>query len=318
MGGFAMWAGFLGLVLSCLLLDFFVLGGNKDKKISLYSAAGWSVFWVILAFAFAGFIYWDNWVLSGAEIAKQKTQEFITGYLLEKSLSLDNLFVFLLIFQYFQVPAIYQRRVLLFGILTAIFLRVVMILGGAYVINHFHWVLYLFGAFLIFTGIKMIFIGSSNQDLSKNPLLVFLNRHLNVTKEHSGHRFFIRFQQKIYVTPLFLVFCMIELTDVIFALDSIPAIFAITKDPFIVFSSNIFAIMGLRALYFLLAGVAERFHFLKYGLGLVLIFVGCKMLIEKWVTVPSSITLSIVGTIVLLSMLISWMVPLKKWAKKNP
>jgi len=235
-----------------------------------------------------------------------KVGEFLTGYLIEKSLSVDNIFVFLMIFTFFAVPAEFQRRALVLGVIGAIVLRVIMILIGAWLVAKFHWVLYLFGAFLLITGVKMLVFADSKPDLNQNPLLKFIRKHLKLTDDFHGERFSIVKDGVRYFTPLFVVIAMIGITDVVFAVDSIPAIFAITEDPFIVMTSNIFAILGLRALYFLLADLASRFHLLSYGLALVLVFVGVKMLIVEWIKIPVFVSLGVVGAILLVAVLASW------------
>ena len=303
-----MWAVFIAFVLVMLALDLFVFGGRKAHKVSVKEAATWSIAWVSLALGFNALLWWYLTGTAGAEIANQKATEFLTGYVIEKSLSVDNVFVFLMIFSAFQVPAQYQRRVLLYGVLGAIVLRAIMILAGAWVVREFHWVLYLFGVFLIITGLRMLVMAEKTPDLEKNPVLRFARRNLRITDGFHGEKFSIRKNGVLYFTPLFLVLLMIEVTDVIFAVDSIPAIFAITTDPFIVFTSNIFAIMGLRALYFLLADVADRFHLLKYGLALLLVFIGGKMLASHWLHVPTEVSLLVIAVILLSSVVASLIV----------
>src|SRR3989338_7327434 len=255
-----MWAGFAAFVLVMLALDMFVLGGRVAHKVSAREAVGWSAAWVALALAFNAGLWWYLDGAVGREAANEKALEFFTGYLIEKALSVDNIFVFLMIFGYFAVPAEYQRRVLLYGVLGAIVMRAVMILAGVWLVSTFHWVLYLFGAFLVVTGAKMFLFAEHKPDLEKNPVLRWMRGHLKITTGFEGERFFTVRNGVRYATPLFLVLVLVEASDVVFALDSIPAIFAVTEDPFIVFTSNIFAILGLRALYFLLADVADRFH----------------------------------------------------------
>ncbi|MEW5891606.1 MAG: TerC family protein [Pseudomonadota bacterium] len=300
-----MWAGFIAFVLVMLALDLFVLGGKQAHKVSVKEAAAWSVAWVTLALAFNGLLWWWLDGTAGREVANAKALEFLTGYLIEKSLSVDNIFVFLMIFSYFAVPPEYQRRVLIYGVLGAIVMRAVMILAGAWVVSQFHWVIYLFGAFLVATGIKMLIFADKEPDLAKNPVLRWMRGHLRITDDYHGEKFSVMKDGVRWFTPLFLVVVLIEVTDLIFAVDSIPAIFAITTDPFIVFTSNIFAIMGLRALYFLLADIAGRFHLLKYGLAMVLVFVGVKMLIVDVYKVPIGIALGVVAIIIASSILAS-------------
>ena len=293
-----MWAGFVAFVLLMLAVDLWVFGGNKAHKVTLREAGAWSLGWFSLALAFNGGLWWYLNGTVGAEIAEQKSLEFLSGYLIEKALSVDNVFVFLLIFTAFQVKAEYQRRVLIYGVLGAIVMRAVMILAGAWVVKEFSWVLYLFGAFLLYTGVQMIRAVDDEPDVKNNPVLKFARRHLPVSEGDHGEKFFVKKDGKRYVTMLFLVLILIEVTDLVFAVDSIPAIFAITSDPFIVFTSNMFAILGLRALYFLLADIADRFHLLKYGLALVLCFIGLKMLLLPWIHIPVHISLSVVALLI--------------------
>lgn len=293
-----MWAVFIVFVLIMLVLDLFVFGGRKVHKVSVKEAALWSLAWFSLALAFNAGLWWYLSGAVGPEVADQKALEFFTGYLIEKSLSIDNVFVFLLIFTAFQIPAEYQRRVLIYGVLGAIIMRAIMILAGAWVVREYAWVLYIFGAFLVVTGMRMLVMAEKTPDLEQNPVLKFARRHLRITEDYHGEKFIVMKDGVRYFTPLFLVLIMVEVTDLVFAVDSIPAIFAITTDPFIVFTSNIFAIMGLRALYFLLADVAERFHLLKYGLAMVLTFIGAKMLIMPWYHVPVQASLAIVAVLI--------------------
>jgi len=307
-----MWGGFIVFVLGMLAFDMLVLGGRHSHKVTVKEALGWSIAWVMLALLFSGLLWWYLDHSIGREFANQKSLEFLSGYLIEKSLSVDNIFVFLVIFGYFAVPAEMQRRVLLYGVVGAIVMRAVMILLGAWLIAQFSWIMYLFGAFLVVTGIKMLIFADKESDLNDNPLLKFLRKHMRISNEYDGEKFFTMHNGVRYFTPLMLVLILIEVTDLIFAVDSIPAIFAITTDPFIVFTSNMFAIMGLRALYFLLADVADRFHYLKYGLALVLVFVGGKMLLAYWFHIPVMISLLVVGLILLASVLISLVLSRKK------
>ena len=300
-----MWAGFIVFVLAMLAVDIFALGGKNAHRVSVKEALGWSIVWVSLALLFNAGLWWYLDVNVGREVANTKALEFLSGYLIEKSLSVDNIFVFLMVFSYFAVPPEYQRRVLLYGILGALVMRAIMILLGVWLVTQFSWVLYVFGAFLVITGVKTLIFADHEPDLEKNPILRWLRGHLRITKDYEGERFFTIRNGVRYVTPLFLVLILIEATDLVFAVDSIPAIFAITTDPFIVFTSNIFAIMGLRALYFLLADMADRFHLLKYGLALVLIFVGGKMLAAYWFHLPVQYSLAIVGTIIFGSIVLS-------------
>ena len=300
-----MWAGFIAFVVLMLALDLFVFGGNKAHKVGVKEAAIWSLVWVSMAMLFNGGLWWYLNGTAGPEIANQKALEFFSGYLIEKALSVDNVFVFLLIFSAFQVPIQYQRRVLIYGVFGAIVMRAVMILAGAWVVSEFSWVLYLFGAFLLVTGVRMLVAADSEPDVANNPVLRFARRHLRVADGEHGEKFMVMKGGLRYVTPLFLVLILIEVTDLIFAVDSIPAIFAITTDPFIVFTSNLFAILGLRALYFLLVDVADRFHLLKFGLAMVLVFIGAKMLIMPWYHVPVEASLLVVAVLIVSSCLAS-------------
>ncbi|OYY45077.1 MAG: hypothetical protein B7Y56_08005 [Gallionellales bacterium 35-53-114] len=300
-----MWGAFIGFVLIMLVLDLFVFGGSKAHKVSVKEAASWSLAWVSMALLFNAGLWWYLSGTAGQEIADRKALEFLTGYLIEKSLSVDNVFIFLLIFSSFHVAAEYQRRVLIYGVLGAIVLRAIMILAGAWVVQEFSWVLYIFGVFLLITGMRMLVMAEKKPDLEKNPVLKFARRHLRISADNHGEKFMVMKNGVLYFTPLFLVLILIEVSDLVFAVDSIPAIFAITTDPFIVFTSNIFAIMGLRALYFLLADVADRFHLLKYGLAMVLSFIGTKMLIAPWYHVPVAASLIIVTVLIAASVVAS-------------
>lgn len=287
---------FFTAVLLMVAVDMFSLRKNGSHKVGIKEALAWSGLWVAVSCLFAGWLYIElaGNPVYGATVAKEKVLEFFTGYILEKSLAVDNIFVFLMIFGYFKVAPKYQHRVLLYGVLGALVLRAVMIFIGAALVRQFEWILYLFGAFLLYTGIRMMKSEEDEEDLSGNRLLGVVKKIIPVGSEFHGDKFFTIENGKKIATPLFLVLIMIELSDVIFAVDSIPAVFAVTTDPFIVLTSNIFAVLGLRAMYFLLADVAERFVFLKYGLAFVLSFIGLKMLMMHWVHIPISISLSVV------------------------
>ncbi len=304
-GSWWMWVGFIVFVLAMLAVDLFLLGGKIAHKVSFKEALSWSIAWVSMALIFNALLWWYLDGQMGRDIANQKALEFFTGYLIEKSLAVDNVFVWMMIFSYFAVPAEYQRRVLLYGVLGAIVMRAAMILLGAALIVKYHWILYFFGLFLLVSGIKMFYFANEKIDLKNNLLLAWMRRHMNIANEYLGEKFFIIKKGIHYATPMFLVLVLIEFTDLVFAVDSIPAIFAITKDPFIVFTSNIFAILGLRAMYFLLADVAPRFYLLKYGLALVLIFIGVKMLIVDLYKIPIVLALGVVATIIIVSIILS-------------
>jgi tellurite resistance protein TerC len=303
-----MWVGFAIFVLIALAVDLVVLDKKKGQRVTPREAIIWSLIWVALSFVFAGLLWMYLDDTYSREFATQKTTEFLTGYLIEKSLSVDNIFVFLMIFTFFAVPSHYQRRALVIGVIGAIVLRVIMILIGAWLVAKFHWILYVFGAFLLLTGIKMLVFADAKPDLNQNPLLKWLRKHVKLTNEFDGEKFSVMKNGVRFFTPLFVVVVMIGITDIVFAVDSIPAIFAVTTDPFIVMTSNIFAILGLRALYFLLADLADRFHLLSYGLALVLVFVGTKMLIVDFYKIPIFVSLGVVGTILATSMLLSWFI----------
>lgn len=300
-----MWAGFAGIILLLLLVDLIFVGGGKQHKVSLKEAALWSVVWVSVALLFNFAIWWYLDVNSGREIANEKALEFLTGYLIEKALAVDNVFVWLMLFSYFAIPSELQRRVLLFGVLGAIIMRTGMVFAGSWLITQFHWVLYIFGAFLLVTGAKMLWLADKDPDLNKNPLLRWIRNHFPITDKLHGEQFFVYQNGIRYLTPLFVVLILVEISDLIFAVDSIPAIFAVTTDPFIVLTSNIFAIMGLRAMYFLLADFADRFAFLKYGLAVILIFIGTKMLLIDLVKIPIGYSLGTVALILISSVILS-------------
>ncbi len=298
-----LWIIFNILVLGMLALDLLVFH-RKAHAVSLREALAWSCVWVSLALLFALGVYF----VRGGE----KALEFLTGYVIEWSLSVDNLFVFLVIFSYFAVPPIYQHRVLFWGILGALVLRAIFIATGTALLTNFHWMIYVFGGFLVFTGIKLLFASEEKIEPEKNPAVRLVRRFINVTPDYQGQRFFIRKDGTLWATPLLLVLVVVETTDVIFAVDSIPAIFAITLDPFIVYTSNVFAILGLRALFFLLAGVMDMFRYLKVGLSFVLCFIGAKMMLVDFYKIPIGISLGVVAGILGISILASFFVRPKR------
>jgi len=301
-----LWATFVGIVLASLFVDFVVLKKQGAHDIGVKEAFNWSVVWITLSLLFNGLFWWAVKDSTGStEIANTKSLEFLTGYLIEKSLAVDNIFVFLMIFTYFSVPTEFQKRVLMIGIIGAIVLRTVMILVGAWLLAEFHWILYVFGAFLILTGVKMWWAAGKEPSLDDNPALKLLRKLVPVSKNYDGENFWTVENGRRIATPLFMVICLIALTDVIFAVDSIPAIFAITSDPFIVLTSNVFAILGLRAMYFLLAAVANKFHLLNYGLAVVLMFIGTKMCLVDIYKIPVLFSLGVVVCILALTMLLS-------------
>jgi tellurite resistance protein TerC len=303
-GTWWMWAGFLAIVLVMLAIDLFLVGGGKQHKVSFREAATWSLIWVSVSFMFAAVLWWHLDGSVGREVANQKSLEFVTGYLIEKSLAIDNVFVWLMLFSFFGIPLELQKRVLALGVLGAIVMRTVMIFAGAWLITQFHWMLYLFGAFLLVTGIKMWWFAEEKPDMANNPLIRWLRGHMKIADELHGEKFFVWKDGVRYATPLLLALILVEISDLIFAVDSIPAIFAITADPFIVLTSNVFAILGLRAMYFLLADMADRFSLLKYGLAAVLVFIGVKMLLIDLYTIPIGFSLAVVATFIGISI---WM-----------
>jgi tellurite resistance protein TerC len=300
-----LWLFFGAVVVLALFVDFVVLRKQGAHEVSVPEAVRWSLVWVALSLAFNVLLWWATWRDHGTEVANTRALEFLTGYLIEKSLAVDNIFVFLMIFTYFAVPPAFQKRVLMIGIIGAMVLRTVLILVGAWLISQFHWVLYLFGAFLLITGIKMWWAAGQEPDLESNPALKLLRRVLPVSKNFDGEKFFTVENGKRIATPLLLVIALVGITDVIFAVDSIPAIFAITDDAFIVLTSNIFAILGLRAMYFLLAAMATKFHLLSYGLAVILVFIGTKMLLIDIVKIPVFASLGAVIGILAFTMWLS-------------
>ncbi|MBK9245144.1 MAG: TerC family protein [Burkholderiales bacterium] len=308
-----MWSLFAAFVLIALLVDFLALNRQGAHRVSIREAAIWSLVWVAVSFAFVGWLWWH---LGGAgtdaaarQAANTRALEFVTGYLVEKALAVDNIFVFLMLFTYFAVPAEFQKRVLMIGILGALLLRAVMILIGAWLIAQFHWILYVFGVFLVFTGVKMWWAAGQEPDLEGNPALKWVRARFKIAPGYDGERFFTVVDGVRMATPLLVVIVLIGIVDVIFAVDSIPAIFAITTDPFIVLTSNVFAILGLRAMYFLLAGMHERFHLLSYGLAIVLVAIGAKMLLVDLYKIPVVWSLGFTATVLAATMLLSLRIP---------
>jgi len=304
-GSWWMWAGFAVLVLVMLVVDLFVTKGGKQHRVSLKEAALWSVVWVSISLAFAGTLWFYLDHAAGREIANDKTLAFLTGYLVEKSLAIDNVFVWMMIFSFFAIPSELQRRVLVFGIVGAIVLRTIMIFAGSWMITEFHWLLYIFGAFLMITGVKMAWFADHHSDLAQNPLIRWIKNHYPVTETLEGEHFLVVKKGQRMATPLLFALVLVEFSDVIFAVDSIPAIFAITTDPFIVLTSNLFAILGLRAMYFLLADLGSRFSLLKYGLAAILIFIGIKMIVVDWIKIPVLLSLGVVSLLLAVSILAS-------------
>ena len=306
-----LWAGFGGLVVIALLVDLVLMRHGGAHKVTFKEAAWWSLGWVALAMIFNGALWWYVGQTAGAAEANRVGLEFLTGYLVEKALAVDNIFVFLMLFTYFAVPEEQRQRVLVIGILGAIVLRAILIFVGAALLAKFHWLLYLFGAFLLLTGIKMWFAAGKEPDLDKNPVLRWITGHLPLINRYHGDALWLGRGKRRRYTPLFVVLVMIAVTDVIFAVDSIPAIFAITSDPFIVLTSNVFAVLGLRAMFFLLQGMADRFHLLPYGLALVLMFIGAKMLLVDVYKIPVLWSLGTVAMILAVTVALSLARPQK-------
>ena len=290
------WVLFNLFVLAMLVLDLGIFHHRPGHTIKFREAVGWSVMWVVLAGLFAVLVYFWH--------GRTPTLEFVTGYVIELSLSIDNLFVFLLIFRYFRVPAQYQHRVLFWGILGALVMRAIFILAGVKLIQRFEWITYLFGALLVYSGLKLLRQGEQEIHPDANPVLRLFRRWVPVTQDYEGGNFFVR-RGSLYATPLMVVLVLVETTDLLFAVDSIPAILAITLNSFIVYTSNVFAILGLRSMYFALAGLMDKFEYLHYGLSLVLIFIGGKMLLTHYYKVPTHWALAVVASVLLLSVLAS-------------
>lgn len=301
-----LWAIFTIVIAVMLLIDISLQGKHKGREITVRQAIIWSLIWISLALLFALGLWFYFKQTTSLMIANRQTMAFLTGYLLEKALAVDNVFVWLMLFNYFSIPVNLQRRVLIYGVLGAIVLRTIMIFTGSWLVSQFHWILYLFGIFLLFTGIKMFFVKENDQSIDKKPLVKWLGSHIRMTNTLHDERFFIRQQGILLATPLIMVLILVEISDIIFAVDSIPAIFAVTTDPFIVLTSNLFAILGLRAMYFVLSGIAEKFSMLKYGLSIILIFIGIKMLLMDVFHIPTAVSLTIVAAILTLTMFINY------------
>lgn len=299
----SVWIGFLVFVIALLALDLGVFH-RKSHEVKIREALIWSAVWISLAFIFNYGVY--------IYMGEEKALEFLTGYLIEKSLSVDNLFVFIMLFSFFNVPPKYQHKVLFWGIIGALIMRAIFIFAGVAIISKFHWVIYIFGIFLVFTGIKMLFHKDEEVAPDKNPLVRLFKKFFPVTDQMHGGKFFVKINAKTFATPLFVVLLIVEFTDLIFAVDSIPAILAISNDTFIIFTSNVFAILGLRALYFALAGITKYFHFLKYGLSAILVFVGTKMVIVDFYKIPILFSLLTIMGILTISVVLSLIFPQKE------
>ncbi|MBE0615794.1 MAG: TerC family protein [Burkholderiales bacterium] len=304
-----LYLGFSILVAVFLALDFVLLNAKGKYKVPVREALVWAAVWFVAAMVFAGWYWWYVDGVHGREVANTKAIEYVSGYLIEKALATENVFVWVTIFTYFAVPPEFQKRVLLYGVIGAIVMRAVLIFLGLMLIEKFDWMFYVFGLFLFATGVKMLLVGGQKPDLGKNPVIGWIRSHMRVTDAYHGERFLVMQQGRRYATPLFLVLVLVEVTDLIFSVDSIPAIFAVTTDPFVVFTSNIFAILVLRAMYFVLADMAERFHLLNYGLALIVMFIGVKMLIVDLYKIPIPGMLGTVFAILVVSIGASLLLP---------
>lgn len=298
-----MWVGFLVLVVIMLVIDLGVFH-RQAHEVKIKEALIWSAVWIVLSLIFNYVIY--------QYLGKEKALEFLAGYLIEKSLSVDNLFVFIMLFSYFNVSPKYQHKVLFWGIIGALVMRAIFIFAGVALLERFHWLIYIFGGFLIYSGLTMLKPHQTDIDPNKNPLVKLFTRFFPVTSDMHGGKFFVRINTKLFATPLFVVLIIVEFTDLIFAVDSIPAILAVSKDTFIIFTSNVFAILGLRALYFALAGITQYFYYLKYGLAAILSFVGIKMIISSFYKIPIVVSLIMIFSILIISILASLVFPVKK------
>lgn len=306
--GLGFWFGFNAVVLGLLAVDL-GLFHRKAHVVSVKEAATWSAVWVALSLGFNAGVF----IFAGSEYGVQ----FLTGYLIEKSLSIDNIFVFVLIFTFFAVPPQFQHRVLFWGVLGALVMRGLLIAAGSVLLDEFHWVIYVFGGFLVLTGVRMALQGEKQIDVEKNLLVRLFRRVMPFTNDYHGQRFFVRQKGVLFATPLFLVLLVVETTDLIFAIDSIPAIFAITDEPFLVYTSNVCAILGLRSLYFLLAGIVDRFHYLKPALALILVWVGSKMLLTDVYKVPVAVSLAVIGILLAIAVVASLVFPRKERGQES-
>ena len=301
-----MWIGFSAFLVAALTADTLLIGQYRARsKETWRTALCWTLFWIGCALVFNILLWIYLYYVADTATANLQALHFFTAYLVEKSLSLDNLFVFYLVFQHFRITTQYQHRVLTYGIWGAVIMRLVIILAGIWLISHFHWLLYVMGAVLLLTGVKIIFMQEKEKDISEALILKLTKKVFRVTSEFEGKHFFVRKNKLLYATPLFIALIFIECSDLVFAIDSIPAVFAITREPFIVWTSNIFAILGLRAMYFLLARMVEQLALLKYGIALILVYVGAKMLMEPWLKVPAGVSLGVIAFIILTFSLIS-------------
>ena len=300
-----LYLAFFAMVAVMLIIDFIGFKHKEDQPVKIKSAAYWSIAWVSVSMLFAGGLWLYLQQTAGVALANQKTMEYFAGYLLEKSLAIDNVFVWLMIFSAFAIPPALQRKILLYGVLGAIVLRTIFIFIGAWFVQEFSWILYIFGAFLVYTGFKFLQGHEENPNIEDMALLKWLRKRMRITPQLDGHNFFVRRNGVLWATPLFLVLILVEASDVIFAVDSIPAIFAVTSDPFIVLTANLMAILGLRAMFFLLAGAASKMHYLPYGLGIILLFIGFKMLMLDVFHMPIWISLGFIVIVLAITTLLS-------------
>ncbi|AIC12885.1 TerC family protein [Xylella fastidiosa subsp. morus] len=312
-----LWSGFAIVVIAALLVDLILMRHGGPHKVTFKEAAWWSIGWVLLAMLFNVGLWWYLQSTADPSIANRVSIEFLTGYLVEKSLAVDNIFVFLMLMTYFAVPEEQRQRVLIIGVLGALILRGLMIFAGSLLLTKFHWLLYVFGVFLLLTGMKMWFSAGKEPELETNPILRWMRNHLRLSPDYAGNSLSVVRDGKRWFTPFFVVLILIAVIDVIFAVDSIPAIFAITTDPFIVLTSNVFAVLGLRAMFFLLAGMADRFHLLPYGLAVILIFIGIKMVIIDLYKIPVLVSLGMVIAILAITIALSLIHPPKQIGRKR-
>lgn len=302
------WVAFGTIIAIMLIVDLGIFH-KKSHTVSIKESLVWTGIWIALSLIFNAWVYFS--------MGQQKGLEFLTGYIIEKSLSIDNIFVISLIFSYFKVPSQYQHRVLFWGVLGALLFRIIFVFAGVALIQKFHWMIYLFGGFLVFTGLKMLKESDKKIDIEHNPMITFVRRFFKITPQFEGQKFYIVKDGVRHFTPLFLVLIMIESTDIVFAVDSIPAILAITPDPFIVFTSNVFAILGLRSLYFAVNGIMEMFEYINYALSGILVFVGFKMLVSSYIKVPTALSVGVIFTLIIASILASIYFPKKKHKNKQ-
>ncbi|KTD65276.1 TerC/Alx family metal homeostasis membrane protein [Legionella spiritensis] len=294
---------FFAIVIMVLSIDLVWLKGGRNHRVSTREALGWSLVWIGLALIFNVILWWSLYATHGVDIANRKSLEFFTGYLIEKSLSVDNLFVFIMIFHYFEIKVEQQRKLLLYGVISAILMRLVIILFGIWLVNRFDWIFYVFGILLLMSAVRLLFFDDDSHSLDNNVIMKISRRLFRVSHEKQDNRFFFMKNNKLYITPLLMAIIFIEFSDLIFAVDSIPAVFAITRDPIIVFTSNVFAILGLRAMYFLMANMNEQFYYLRHGLALILVFIAVKMLVHDLIDIPIVMTLGVIVTVLSVSII---------------